>query len=69
MSTLLTHFAINKEGNLNQDNEKRRSMHEYASLGKAFCRHTSSIGCSYTTRVVTWQDVCEGFLIHYEKTY
>ncbi len=41
----------------------------YAFVDKVYCRDTSSIGCSYMIRVVTWQGVCEGFLIHYEKTY
>ncbi len=39
----------------------------YAFVDKAYYRDTSSIGCSYMIRVVTWQDVCEGFLIHNEK--
>ncbi len=35
----------------------RPSMHESAFLGKAYCRDTSSIGCSYMTHAVSRQDV------------
>ncbi len=44
-------------------------MQEYAFLTKAYCRDTSLVGCSYLIHVVARQDVYEGFLIHYEKTY
>ncbi len=76
-STMNTNYEVRRVLRLQNGYETNRSTSggfkrvlpvcpSYSSMSKLKKR---GYGCSYVIHVVARQDACEGFLIHYEKTY